>query len=287
MWNSEELDLDAYLARLGHEGDRTPTPANLRALHRAHVLNIRWSNASAYLHGDVPLDLATLQAKMITGRGGGYCFEHVTLFAALLEALGYRFFAVQGRVAMGSPKILPTTHAMLVVEFDDGARVLCDVGFGASMLEPVELVEGPEGVEVVQDAWRYRLRQQEVTPGATGWALHQPAQGPDTDDGTGWTVRHTVTLDPQYPVDFRTSNFFVARSAHSPFSSRLFVQRVLPDRLHVLDHLKLSTAHPGTGLSPRTRELEPHEVPKVLADDFGIEQNEEEAALLVAKLSAR
>ncbi|WP_433545864.1 arylamine N-acetyltransferase family protein [Streptomyces sp. CA-294286] len=286
MWNSDELDLDGYLTRLGHEGDRSPTLANLRALHRAHVLNARWDNLSAYLHGDVPLDLPTLQRKMITGRGGGYCFEHVTLFAALLEALGYRFFVVQGRVVMGSSKILPTTHAMLVVEFDDGSRWLCDVGFGASMLEPVELVEGPAGVQVEQDAWTYRLRQQEVTPGAVGWAMYQPAQGPDTDDGTGWMVRHTVTLDPQYPVDLRTSNFFVALSPHSPFSRRLFVQRVLPDRLYVLDHLTLTSSHPDPSLPAEIRELEPHEAPKVLADVFDIETSEEDAALLVAKLTA-
>ncbi|MFI5802456.1 arylamine N-acetyltransferase [Streptomyces sp. NPDC051561] len=286
MWSSEELDLDGYLARIGYEGDRTPTLENLRALHRGHVLSLRWSNLSSYLFQDVPLDLPTLQNKMITHRGGGYCYEHVTLFAALLEALGYRFFAVQGRVVMGAPedKILPTTHAMLVVEFGDGRRWLADVGFGSSMLEPMELVEGPEGVEAKQDAWKYWLRQQEVTPGAVGFALHQPALGAEPG-GDGWMVRHTVVLTPQYPVDFRTANHFVATSAHSPFSSRLFVQRVLPEASHTLDRLKLSTVRPGSGLPPEVRELEAGEVPEVLREVFGIEQSEGEAKVLVERLS--
>ncbi|MEU8889781.1 arylamine N-acetyltransferase [Streptomyces sp. NPDC048442] len=285
MWNSDSFDLDAYLTRISYGGDRAPTLATLHALHRGHVLNLRWSTIDPVLHQDAPLDLETLQAKMVTGGRGGYCFEHATLFAAALEALGYDFFAVQGRVVMGGDKMLPTTHAMLVVELD-GRRWLCDVGFGASQLEPIEMIAGEAGNEVTQDAWRYWLREQEVTPGAHGWALHQPAMGPGTDpDGDGWMVRHTFTVTPQYPVDFRMSNYFVATNPHSPFSRRLFVQRVLPDRTHILDELKLTTVRPGSHLPPETRELEPAEVPKVLSEVFGIEQDEEEAGLLVRKLS--
>ncbi|MGW7412231.1 arylamine N-acetyltransferase family protein [Streptomyces sp. NPDC054863] len=280
MWNSDSLDLDAYLTKIAYEGDRAPTLATLRALHRGHVLNLRWSTVDAMLHHDVPLDLETLQAKMVAGGRGGYCFEHATLFAAALEAVGFDFFAVQGRVAMGSEKLLPTTHAMLVVELD-GRRWLCDVGFGASQLEPIEMVAGEAGTEVTQDAWRYWLREQEVSPGARGWALHQPATGPGTDqDGDGWMVRHTFTETPQYPVDFRMSNYFVASNPHSPFSHRLFVQRVLPDRMHILDELKLTTTWPGGRPAPETRDFEPHEVPKVLAEVFGIEQGEEEELLV-------
>ncbi|MFD3518010.1 arylamine N-acetyltransferase [Streptomyces sp. NPDC058657] len=290
MWSSAELDLGSYLSRIGYEGDRAPTLASLRSLHRGHVLSMGWHNLASYLYGEAPLDLPSLQAKMITGRGGGYCYEHVTLFAALLEAFGYRFFAVQGRVVMGAPadKLLPETHAMLVVESEDGRRWLCDVGFGMSMLEPMELVEGPEGVEVRQDSGTYWLRHQEVTPGARGWALLQPATDPDTDrEGNGWMVRHTTTLTPQYPVDFRTANHYIATSPHSPFTNRLFAQRMRLDRMHVLDGLKHSTFRHHTGQPPETRELAPQEVPGVLAEVFGIELSEQEAKLLVDRLSER
>ncbi|CAM5268225.1 putative arylamine n-acetyl transferase [Streptomyces spiroverticillatus] len=287
MWNSEALDLDAYLKKIGYEGEPAPSLDTLRALHRGHVLGLRWSTIDAMLHHDVPLDLESLQAKLVTGGRAGYCFEHVPLFAAVLEALGFEFFAVQGRVVMGGEKILPTTHALLVVELD-GRRWLCDVGFGAAMLEPIELVPGEEGSEVEQDGWRYRLRERaEITPGAAGWELQQPAFGPETDrDGDGWMVRHNFTLTPQYPVDFRMSNHFVATSRHSPFSHRLFVQRILPGTLHILDELKWTTTHSGGELPPLTRDLEPAEVPKVLAETFGIQQSEEEAELLVARLAA-
>ncbi|MFJ6695734.1 arylamine N-acetyltransferase [Streptomyces sp. NPDC091272] len=301
MWNSDSFDLDAYLTKISYEGDRAPTLETLRALHRGHVLHLRWSTVDAMLHHDVPLDLETLGAKLVTGGRAGYCFEHATLFAAALEALGYDFFAVQGRVVMGeTDRILPTSHAMLVVELD-GRRQLCDVGFGASQLEPIEMIRGEAGNEVRQDSWRYWLREGEVSPGAHGWALHQPAAGTGTAtartatgtgtgtaaDGSGWMVRHTFTETPQYPIDFRVSNYFVASNPHSPFSRRLYVQRVLPDRLHVLDELTLTTSSPDPDVPTGTRVLEPAEVPRVLAELFDIRQSAEEATLLTQTLAAR
>ncbi|MGR8008487.1 arylamine N-acetyltransferase family protein [Streptomyces hypolithicus] len=286
MWNGDALDLDAYLAHLGYDGDRAPTLRTLRALHRAHVLSVRWENLEALLRGDVPLDLATLQSKLVGNPRGGYCFEHAMLYAAALERLGFRFFAVLGRVRMGAPKLLPTTHAMMIVEFDDGRRWLSDIGFGASPLEPIELTDGAETSDGV---WAYRLRSGEVTPGAEGWTLYQPAgEGGSHDTGDGWMARHTFTLDPQYPVDFRMANHFIATSPNSPFSTRPFLQRVHPDRLHVLDNRTLTTIRPGragTPGPPEVRELKAAEVPKVIADVFGVELTPADAGLLVAKLT--
>ncbi|CCB71982.1 arylamine N-acetyltransferase family protein [Streptantibioticus cattleyicolor] len=276
MWNGERLDLDAYLDRLGYDGDRTPGLATLRALHRAHVLTLRWDNLDVILRGRVSLDLGDIQDKLVRRGRGGYCFEHVLLHAAALERLGFRFTGVQGRVLMGSDKIRPATHAMLVVEAD-GGRWLSDVGFGASPLEPLELVDGA-GSEA--DGWRLLLREQEVTPGARGWALHQP--GPDG----GWMVRHTFTLDPQYPADYAMGNHFVATGDHSPFNRRPFLQRLFPDRLEQLDGRTLTTTRPHSPHPATVRELAPHEVPEVCRDVFGVELGRADAELVVARLRA-
>ncbi|MEU9192915.1 arylamine N-acetyltransferase family protein [Streptomyces hundungensis] len=283
MWNGDALDLDAYLAHLGHRGDRTPTLATLRALHRAHVLSVRWENVEAVLRKYRPLDLESVQAKMVGNARGGTCFEHVTLYAAALERLGFEFFVVQGRVSMGSPTIRPETHAMAIVELE-GRRWLSDVGFGASPLEPIELTDATDVTDAV---WPYRLRRQEVTPGETGWALYQPADQREGTERTadGWMVRHTFTLHRQYPVDLKVSNHYGASSPHSPFSGRLCLQRVHPDRLHLLDNRRLTTIRPGVAGFPETRELEPNEVPKVLADVFGVELSTPDVDLLLAKLT--
>ncbi|KPC92951.1 acetyltransferase [Streptomyces sp. NRRL F-6602] len=273
MWHGDRLDLDAYLAHLGYEGDRAPTLETLRALHRAHVLTVRWDNLDAFLRGSVSLDLADIQDKLIRRGRGGYCFEHILLYAAALERLGFTFTGVSGRIRMGTDKILPATHAMLLVTVD-GRRWLSDIGFGASPLDVIELTDGNEPVI---DGRRFLLRRTEITPGADGWVLHH------RDAGGGWTARHTFTENPQYPADYRLGNHFIATSSHSPFVSRPFVQRIRPERTDQLDGLTWTTTA-ATSLSPdEERRLEPAELPKVLADTFGQELPDAEAEYLVER----
>ncbi|MEU5157432.1 arylamine N-acetyltransferase [Glycomyces sp. NPDC021274] len=279
MWNSEDLDLDAYLGFLGYEGDRAPTLETLRVLQRAHVLTVRWDTLDSFLYQKVRLDLPSLQDKLIRRGRGGYCYEHVTLFAAALERLGFRFTAVSGRVQLGAgaQKPRPATHAMLIVELD-GTRWLSDVGFGASPLEPIELVDG-----AMSEAgpWPYLLRWQEITHGSPGWAVHQLGDGPHARDG--WEIRQVFTENPQYPVDFAVGNHFVASNERSPFVIRPFVQRTRTDRYDTLDALTWTTERPGGVTSKET--VQPHEVPKLLDDVFGIRTDPEEADLLVRRLS--
>jgi N-hydroxyarylamine O-acetyltransferase len=276
MWSSDDLDLDAYLAHLGYEGDRIPTLETLRALQRAHVLNIRWDTLDSFLYHQVRLDLPALQDKLIRRGRGGYCFEHATLFAAALERLGFRFTAVSGRVQIGadSTKPRPATHAMLIVELD-GARWLSDVGFGASPLEPIELVDGARSDAAL---WPLVLRWEEITHGSPGWAVHQRGAGPDE-----WQVRQVFTENPQYPVDFAVGNHFVASNDRSPFVIRPYVQRQRPDRHDTLDALTWTTEHPGR--APKQEAVSPHEVPKLLADVFDIRTDPDEADLLVRRLT--
>jgi len=279
MWSSDELDLDAYLALLGYDGDRAPTLATLRALQRAHVLRVRWATLDSFLYRRVALDLPSVQDKLVRRGGGGYCFEHVVLFAAVLERLGFAFRAVSGRVQLGadSRRPRPATHAMLIAEVE-GARWLVDVGFGASPLEPVELVDGAVGEA---GPWPVLLRWQEVTHGSEGWAVHEPGEGPEGP--AGWKVRQVFTENPQYPVDFAVGNHFVASNDRSPFVIRPFVQRLRPDRLDSLDALAWTVARPGR--EPVTESVAPGEVPGLLGDVFGIRTGAEEAALLVRRLA--
>ncbi len=279
MWNSEELDLDAYLDFLEYEGERTPTLETLRSLQRAHVLNVRWDTIDGFLHRRVRLDLPSLQDKLLRRGRGGYCFEHVALFAAALEKLGFGFTAVSSRVQLGadSRRPRPATHAMLLVELD-GARWLSDVGFGASPLEPIELVDGARSES---GPWPYLLRWQEITHGSPGWAVHQLGEGEEGPEG--WRVRQVFTENPQYPVDFAVANHFVASSDHSPFAVRPYVQRLRTDRHDTLDALKWTTERPGR--EPVEETVRPPEVPGLLAEVFGVRTDLREAELLVSRLT--
>lgn len=276
VWNGEQLDLDAYLAHLGHEGDRSPTLETLRAVHRAHVLTVRWDALDSFLYRAVALDLPSLQDKLLRRGRGGYCYEHALLYGAALERLGFRFTGVAARIRMGSDRIIAATHAMKVVELD-GARWLSDIGFGAGPLGPIELVDGNE---VTIEGWPFLLRRGEFTPGTDGWALHHR----DTDGS--WVVRHTFTLTPQYPVDYEMGSHYVASGPHSAFNRRPFVQRPRPDRVDQLDALTWTTLRPDDTGPPVKRVLDPGELPALLADTFGVELSDEEAELLVTRVRA-
>ncbi|MCP9999333.1 arylamine N-acetyltransferase [Streptomyces werraensis] len=278
MWSSEHLGLDAYLTLLGYEGDRTPTLETLRALQRAHVLTVRWDTLDSFLYREVRLDVPSVQDKLVRRGRGGYCYEHVVLFAAALEKLGFRFTAVSGRVQLGadSSDPRPATHAMLIVDLD-GTRWLSDVGFGHGPLEPIELVDGGRSEA---DPWPLLLRRQDITHGSPGWAVHQRGGGREGPDV--WVVRQVFTETPQYPVDYEVGNHFVATHDRSPFVTRPFIQRRGIDRYDTLDALVWTTERPGRDRV--TRAVGPHEVPELIDDVFGIRTAPEEARLLVTRL---
>ena len=134
-----ELDLGAYLRRIGLQEPPKGDLAGLRALHLAHATSIPFENLDVQVGLPIRLDLASLQAKLVQRRRGGYCFEHNTLFQSALEAIGFEAIACEARVRLGAPVLLPRTHMLLLVRLD-GGDWLADVGFGGEgLLGPVPL----------------------------------------------------------------------------------------------------------------------------------------------------
>ncbi len=82
------VDIDAYFQRIGYRGTAEPTVETLRALHHLHPLAIPFENLSPVLGWPVPLDLPSVERKLIREGRGGYCYEQNTLFAAVLRQLG-------------------------------------------------------------------------------------------------------------------------------------------------------------------------------------------------------
>ncbi|MEU5049008.1 arylamine N-acetyltransferase [Streptomyces sp. NPDC021096] len=258
-WNGDLLDLDAYLDRIGYHGERAPTLDLLRALHRGHVTSIPFENLNAVLGVPVLLDVESVQDKLVRGSRGGYCFEHVVLFAAVLERLGFEFSAMSGRVTLGADKILPATHALLAVTAADDERLwLCDVGFGCGPLEPIELADG---TEVDYEGWKFRLERRPGVFGIDDWWLYQLKAG-------GWEDRHTFTLNPQYTIDYVVGSHYVSTHARSPFVKRPFAQRFTGAHHRRLDATTLTTFRPDG--SSTERKIEPAELGQVLEEEFGI-----------------
>jgi len=212
--NSLTLDLDAYLNRIGYTGNRQPTIDVLNALHLAHATHIPFENLDILLGRPIRLDLATLQAKLIAGRRGGYCFEHNLLFRAVLEALGYAVSPLAARVRLGDPRVRARTHMLLMVTVDD-TPLMVDVGFGGGgLLHPMPLVEAQS---VRHYAWDYRFVRE-----GTGWVLQSLSNAQ-------WMDLYTFTLDRQYRIDYEVANYYVSTHPESQFTRGLFVQQATPE----------------------------------------------------------
>ena len=211
------LDLDAYFARIRWAGDRTPTLATLEGLLRAHVSNIPFENLDVLLGRGVKIDLPSIEAKLVRARRGGYCFEHATLFDAVLEAIGFQPVRHAARVVLFTPlHAAPRTHMFLTVTVE-GATFVVDPGFGPfASLAPVPLADGATGPHrMVRDGAR--------------WTLQVPRDGQTVD---AWVT----TLEVENPIDFAVANHFVATHPESPFVNLLMLSAVTPDgRVNVMN----------------------------------------------------
>ena len=92
------VDLDAYFARIGYAGPRDASLSTLRALHGLHPAVIAFEAIDCLLDRGVDISPGAVDAKLIHGRRGGYCFEHNSLFARVLTGLGFDVEGLAARV---------------------------------------------------------------------------------------------------------------------------------------------------------------------------------------------
>jgi N-hydroxyarylamine O-acetyltransferase len=252
--NASGFDLGAYLARVGIDRPPAVDAACLAELHEAHLAAIPFENLDILLGQPIRLDLASVQAKLVTGKRGGYCFEHATLFKAALERIGFACRLLASRVRVGDPQaIRPRGHYMLEVDTPQG-QYLADVGFGGDgPLRPLPLL--PDLVSHMPGS-AHRLRHEQSL-----WVL-------ESDLGDGWNDLYGFTLEPQHAVDMELASHFMATHPASPFRQTPTVQRIRRNRRAILR---------GTALEIRTiGETERREIVgetallNLLADEFGL-----------------
>jgi len=223
------MDLQAYAQRIGFAGEMRPTAECLHALHLAHATHVPFENIEVLMRRPVRLDLESLWKKLVEDRRGGYCFEQNTLFAAVLEQIGFRVARLAARVRMGSTRVSPRTHMLLAVQAD-GRQWLCDVGFGGdALLGPVAWLPGETSA---QFGWEYRLIEE-----APGYVL----QTWRTD---GWVDLYSFTMEEQLPVDYEVANYYTATYPDSFFRKQLMVHLPSPEVRVTLVHRRLIERRP-------------------------------------------
>lgn len=250
-----DVDLDAYLARIGYSGPREPTLDTLRSLHRLHPAAIPFEAVDVLLGRGVDLDPRAVDAKLITGGRGGYCFEQNSLFRRALQALGFQVDGLIARPRWNRPLDVfgPRTHMALRVRLE-GGEWLADVGFGGCMLTTPVRMEVCEP----QETWCEPVR---LTPVAGELRLEVLL-------GDAWTPVYDLDLRPQLDIDFVGPNWYTSTHPDSIFRRTLMAARTAPDARHALLENRLTVRRPGA--ETERRSLNAAELERVLAEDFGL-----------------
>ncbi len=255
---SRNFRLDAYLARIGFGGPVNPDLATLAGLQAHHVAALPFEALDPLLRRPVALDLDAVQAKIVEGQRGGYCFEQNALLQAALQTIGFKVTGLGARVRWMSPPgspLGPRTHMLLLVDLPEG-RFLADAGFGACLLDaPLALQTGTEQATAMG---RFRLTE---TGGLFTLSAKQPS---------GWRAAYMFDLVPQLPSDYVLSNWFTSTNPQSPFPNTLIMERLAPDRRYKLMNRRFVTEmREGEVASERMIETA-EDLQQVLEEVFGV-----------------
>lgn len=247
---TNQFDLDAYLARIGYRGPLNTGLATLNAIVLRHAQTIPFENLDPILGREVRLDLDSLQAKMVRGGRGGYCFEQNRLLEAALHNIGFRTRRVAAQVLWNQSTFLARTHMLLLVERQEG-DLLADVGFGGMTLTGVlgltvdiDQKTPLETFRLVNDGDDLRLEVK----------LHD-----------AWAPVYRFDGRERLLADYEVYNYYLSTNPASPFVRSLLAARPDEDGRYALLNNKL-TVHRRDGTTERRMLTTPGEMRDVLTN---------------------
>jgi N-hydroxyarylamine O-acetyltransferase len=252
----ESLDTTTYLHRLGMAQRPAPTLATLRELQLRHTGAIAFETLSPLLHAPVPIDLASLQRKVLHDGRGGYCYELNLLFLALLRELGFDARGLTGRVVMGGPEDAMTarTHMLVLVTLD-GVRHVTDVGFGGMVPTAPLLLDSQDAQPTPHEP--YRLEQRDGH-----YLLRARVAGQ-------WRPLYVFDLQPQAQVDYDVGNWYVSTHPDSVFLGQLVAARTGEGWRKTLRNGDFAVHRTGAD-TQRKRLVDADAVVAALGAEFGI-----------------
>lgn len=254
---NQDLDLDAYFARIDYHGPRAPTLDVLHALTAAHVQSIPFENLDILLGRPIELDPESVFRKLVTERRGGYCFEQNGLFLRILSALDFDAKPLSARVRLQRPRdfVPPRTHMFVGVGVA-GEVWLTDVGVGGASLTSAIRFHAA-GEQPTAHEPRRLVREGEL------W-FHQVRYGDQ------WHDVYEFTSEEMPPIDRTVANWYTSTHPRSHFRDRLMVARALPDgrRLALLN--RDFTVRERDGRADTRHVASAEELLTVLAESFGL-----------------
>lgn len=255
---TETIDLDAYFARIGYDGPREPTLAVLKALHRLHPQAIAFEALNAFFHLDtVKLDPASLEAKLVRSKRGGWCFEQNTLFMHALRQLGFAVSGLAARFMYQLPPGAITTRGHMCLHvICEGRDMVCDVGLG-SLTGSAPLLLEPGLVQ--------QTPHEDCRIGRIGRDYTVEARVKQE-----WRTLYRFNLEPEPEADNYIYNHYLSTHPRSHFRAILMLSRTTEAGRHTINN-KVLAFYPKEG-EPQKRVMQgPDEAEAALRDIFFVE----------------
>lgn len=224
-WHTDSFDLSTYLDAVGLP-QQEPSLDYLTQLIEAHLHMFPFCNLDVVLSQHPGIDPEQIQRRFLEQDRGGYCFEHVQIFAAVLEQLGFDVERRLGRVHTADNS---RTHAVVIVTLD-GAEYLCDPGFGFTVSTPLKLADGATASTAGQQFTLNRIER----GNNVFWEL--------TRNGK---TEHIVDQLPAVPADFRTGHFITSQEPLSVFTQHLMAMGFVGEEHHTVTEKSLTTRRNG------------------------------------------
>ncbi len=250
------MDLDAYFARIGYTGPRTPAHGTLADILRAQVQTIPFENLDVLLGRPIRTDIDSVARKLVHDRRGGYCFEQNQLLLQVLRALGFTAEPLIGRARWLVPAEVTTglTHLLVRVTLE-GRDWLADAGMGSlSLTAPLEMRAGLE-----QDTPHDRRR---LVP-RDGHLVQQVLFAGE------WQDVNLFRPEPAAAVDLEMGNWYSHTHPQAHFRNNLLVARATADGRRTLFNREF-TVRARDGTATKREIATADELLAVLAEHFGL-----------------
>jgi N-hydroxyarylamine O-acetyltransferase len=248
------IDLPAYFRRIGLSGPAAADRDTLYALHLLHPQAIAFENLDPLLGVPVVLDAASVEAKLVRGGRGGYCYEHNLLLMRALQAIGFSVRGLGARVLWGASGQTALAHMLLAVDLE-GERYIADVGFGGTTpTAPLKLdFDGEQATP--HEVFRF-VRSGE------DFILQSNVR-------ETWQSIYQFDLREQFLSDYEVCNWYQCTSPSSYFTKNLMAARPVEGRRYALRNAEFSVHHIDGGTERRTLRTG-GELRDILAGTFGV-----------------
>lgn len=251
-------EIARYLSYLGYDSQPEPTLQTLQTLQERHTRRFAFENLSTLLRRPSPIDIRSLEQKILRDGRGGYCYELNLLFLALLKQLGFDARALTGRVLMGTRNDAwpPRTHLLILITFAQGEQYIADVGLGRMVpTTPLRLD--------IRDAQPTSLEPFKLAEREGEYVLH-------AEVGGIWRALYVFDLQRQEDIDYEIGNWYISTHPRSPLASQLVVSRTEAGLRKSLVNGSYAVHHVNA-VSERRQFSNTDELLALLQHEFGIQ----------------